>query len=106
MKQNIVNKESRMQVNVKEKLDPLYHFISGVYASFPEDNFTVESMTIKKDQVFIHYKTGPETAEADSPLANDKAVTVSNLRVLKMSDNQVMEQLNAVYQVNVPFNAR
>jgi hypothetical protein len=106
MKHNIGNKENQMPVSVKANIDHFYRFITGVYASFPEDNFTVESMTIKKDKVYIRYKTGSESPERESPLANDQAITVSNLRILNMSDSQVMEQLNAVYQVNAPITVR
>jgi hypothetical protein len=95
-----------MPVNLQARIDPFYRFISGVYASFPEDNFTVESMTIKKDKVYIRYKTGSKSPECESPLANDRAVTVSNLRILNMSDSQIMEQLNTVYQVNAPITVR
>jgi hypothetical protein len=84
-----------MPVNVKGLMDSFYHFISGVYASFAEDNFFVESMTIKGDKVYVQYKT----AGSSQGGANERAVTLSGLRILSVRDRKVMEQLNTVYQV-------
>ncbi len=84
-----------MIVAARRSADSFYRLIANVFASFPEDDVTIESLSIKKGKMFVTYKAGP----TDNPLTQKKSVTVSNVRVLNLSDRKITEELNPVYQV-------
>ena len=83
--------------------DALAGLISAVGASIPESVSSIESMIIRGDRLFVHYKTGwqPE----DSALANDQAVCAGEVCILKIDDGRLLEQLGEIYQINTSPDA-
>jgi hypothetical protein len=78
--------------------DALSRLIGAVASSIPEGVSSIESMIVKGDRLFIHYRTGKRQAE-DSAFVNDRSISAGNVCIMKIGDGTVLEQLQSIYQI-------
>ena len=83
-------------------VDSLYPFIERLGASLPEKDLTINSIEIKDDRVFIHYRLGQDQTRANSSPEHEIPVTTSGLRILDIGDGRLREQLDMVYRIENP----
>jgi hypothetical protein len=95
-----MSKSQKMHHRVLPRLtDALSRLISAMAASIPEGVSSIESMIIKGDRLFIHYRTGKRQVE-DSAFVSDQSISAGNVCIMKIGDGTVLEQLQSIYQVN------
>ncbi len=98
-KRPVIQKSQKTQYRVLPRLtEALSSLISAVGASIPESVPSIESMIIKGDRLFIHYKTGSHQPE-DGALVNDPSVSAGDVTILKLGDGRLLEQLQEIYQI-------
>jgi hypothetical protein len=97
-KRPTIQKSQKTQYQVLPKFtDALSRLISAVGASIPESVSSIESMIIKGDRLFIHYRTGRQPE--DSALVNDQSICSEDACILKIGDGGLLEQLQSIYQI-------